>query len=306
MASALFDGNGTPEIPDSKSKKYVILHGGSGNQLFQWAYAHYLNNLGLNVACLFVNKKYSIEHASNCISSFIKDCSHTRIDQMEISDNRILQVLKDPTHRKNPAKFIQRKVTNNSRMTFSYAKLNTKGKYLIGYFQNSDMIHHLKNNIATEIENNLRRKLVSNKLVDSLKNAQIIHIRQGDTMTSQNRNRVGVLGESYYRSLPLERELPVIVLTDDVEGAKKTLGSKKIDGFYGPSDLDVPATLGVMAAASKLFCANSTLAWWGGILALNNGAEVFIPDPFFLNVSPDPDAAFHYPGFKTIKSEFMS
>ena len=291
---------------DEDDLQFVILHGGAGNQLFQWAYAHYLNSLGRNVRCLFVKKKYSIKHANQCISNFLDSCNEIVFDELEIPNQKLLRVLHDPTHNKNPINLLPGKISKTLTSPFSYSSLSNTEDYLLGYFQESEMVHRLSEHLIVDLEESLFAKSHLSNLEIKLYGSQIIHVRQGDTMRFENRQRVGVLSKDYYSSLETNKNLPLIVLTDDINGAKKVVESLNVDGFYGPEELDVPATLRVMSRASSLYCANSTLAWWGGFLASKNGGDVYVPDPFFLNVNPDPGKAFRYPGFQTIKSQFMS
>lgn len=285
--------------------KYVVLHGGAGNQLFQWAYAHHLHSLGHEVRCLFVNKKYSIQHASVCISNFVKDCDELEIKHLDIPDERLLGALRDPTHTKNPISFFTKSVSNNLNNPFEYKGDWKLAKYQIGYYQNSQMVFSQREHLLSHLEECLNELSNPKKNESELYGSQIIHIRQGDTMTIENRRRVGVLNTTYYESLILDKSRPVFVLTDDVYGAKKIVGKLKVDGFYGPNELSVPETLKVMSKSARLYCANSTLAWWGGVLAEKNGSEVYIPNPFFLNVHPKPGRAFLYPGFRSLPSKFL-
>ena len=285
--------------------RFVILHGGAGNQLFQWAYAHFLHSLGHEVRCLFVNKKYLIQHASICISDFVEDCYEIKIEQIDVPKNILLGVLKDPTHRKNPISLLTKNVSNNLKTPFEFNVISKLGKYNLGYYQNFEVVYLLREHLLSHLEKSLYNTIEPDINEAALYGSQIIHVRQGDTMTLENRRRVGVLNTSYYESLKIDKSSPVFVLTDDVKGAKNILGSLKVDGFYGPNDLDVAATLRVMSKSSRLYCANSTLAWWGGVLAEKNGGEVYIPDPFFLNISPKPGVAFLYPGFRSMQSKFL-
>ena len=181
-----------------------------------------------------------------------------------------------------------------------------KEKYHQGYFQNHEIVSVVKEVVVPELIKSLfSRKSATSELEKKLFGAQIIHVRQGDTMTPQNMQRVGVLSSEYYFNIPKRSDVLNIVLTDDPTGAKKIIDHRKVDAFLGPEELDVAATLRVRANASSLYAANSTLAWWGGVLAKDKGAEVYIPKPFFRNVNPKPGVAFDFPGFKFFRSKFM-
>ena len=282
----------------------VVLHGGAGNQLFQWAYGHYLACIDFKVSYKFYEKPYSLAHASQSISEYIDSCEHGTFLSVKLPMSKLLRTLADPTHPRSPISRIPGFVVNSLENTFLSEPLTKVGKFNFGYFQNFNYVFELRETIIPELTRSLFSKKISDFEV-SLYGSEIIHVRQGDTMTLKNMSRVGVLDSRYYESIPPKFANKRIVLTDDVAGAEKTLSNSDIDAFIGPDQLDVASTLRVMSRSSKLYAANSTLAWWGGFLAQNNGAEVYIPEPFFLNVLPDSKNAFHYPGFKLKKSEFM-
>jgi len=282
----------------------VVLHGGAGNQLFQWAYGHYLASLDFEIKYKFYEKPYSLAHASQSISEFIDSCEHGQFLNVKLPTNKLMRTFADPTHPKSPISWIPGLVINSLENTFLSEPLSKVGRSNLGYYQNFSYIFELRTTIISELTSSLFSKNISD-YEDSLYGSEIIHIRQGDTMTLKNMSRVGVLSSRYYESIPPKSTIKRIVLTDDVEGAKKILSNTDIDAFFGPDEMDVATTLRVMSKSLKLYAANSTLAWWGGFLAQNNGAEVHIPEPFFLNVVPDSKNAFHYPGFKLKKSEFM-
>lgn len=94
-----------------------------------------------------------------------------------------------------------------------------------------------KDELYTEI-----RKLISRSIQYSIPiehGTEVIHIRQGDTMTPQNIKRVGLLSSKYYEQI-LEKKsnLLRIVVTDDLVGARKTLCNLDIDLWFGPKDLN--------------------------------------------------------------------
>jgi hypothetical protein len=285
-------------------EKSVVLHGGAGNQLFQWAYGHYLSTLNYKINYKFYEKPYSLEHASKSISSFIENCEHGKFLNVTLPSHKLLRSFADPTHPKNPVLQVPFIIQNSLENTFLHEGFPKVGKLNLGYYQNFAYVHELREMLNAE----LTKSLFKNNESDFEKNlygCEIIHIRQGDTMTSKNMSRVGVLSSNFYKKIPSITSRERIVLTDDVKGAKKTLIDTNVDAFFGPDEMDVATTLRVMSKSSILYAANSTLGWWGGFLGLHKGAEVHIPEPFFLNVSPNPKDAFHYPGFILKESDFM-
>jgi hypothetical protein len=289
-----------------KKLKSIILHGGIGNQLFQWSFGHYLYLKGFRTRYVFFEKPYSLLHASESLGKFLDNCPHGNFQNIQLPSNRILAVLKDPSHQKSPKRLFPKLLSNTEYDPFFVKSYSLKEKYHLGYFQNHEIVSFVREAVVPELMNSLfSKKSATLELENELSGAQVIHVRQGDTMTTRNMGRVGVLSSEYYADIPKRTGVLNIVLTDDPAGAKKIIDNRKIDAFLGPEELDVAATLRVMAHASSLYAANSTLAWWGGILAQSKGAEVHIPKPFFRNVNPRPGHAFDFPGFKFLESKFM-
>jgi hypothetical protein len=289
-----------------KELKSIILHGGLGNQLFQWSFGHYLISKGFRARFIFFEKPYSLLHASESLGKLLNNCTHGSFHSITLPSIRALAVIQDPSHPKSPKRWLPKLLSDTGDDPFFAKSYNFKEKYHQGYFQNHEIVSAVKEVVVPELMKSLfSQKSATSELEAKLFGAQVIHVRQGDTMTPQNMRRVGVLSSEYYSSIPKRSGVMSIVLTDDPAGAKKIIDYRKVDAFFGPEELDAAATLRVMTHASTLYAANSTLAWWGGILAQFRGGEVYIPNPFFLNVNPKPEDAFEYSGFKTLQSKFM-
>jgi hypothetical protein len=291
----------------SQNRTYsVILHGGLGNQLFQWSYGHQLAVSGNPVQFTFYKRPYLLEHTNASLGKFLPNCMHGSFLERDLPNNRMGRLLLDPLHRWNFFSKALGRVLDTTGNPFIETNqfMHSNKTIHFGYFQTFYSVMTVESLILREIwgvlENRTRTQLENN-----LAGLEVIHVRQGDTLTLSNMKKVGVLSSKYYNQMPKKSATPRIVLTDDVEGAKRLLPQLNIQAFFGPSELDVYQTLGVMARSSTLFTANSTLSWWGGLLAHSRGAEVHIPDPFFRNFHPDPALSFAHPGFNLLKSQFM-
>ena len=290
----------------NKHMQQVILHGGLGNQLFQWSYGHQLALKGREVEFSFYKRPYILEHTSTSLGEFMPNCSHCSFTEIDLPKSRLGRVLLDPLHKRNVFSKAWGAVIDTSNNPFTYSlpiSSRKKGSHF-GYFQAFESPMAGEEILLKELWYTLEGR-TRTPLEIELEGAEIIHVRQGDTLTMSNMKKVGVLSSDYYSQLPRQSERPRVVLTDDIEGAIKALPQVRIDDIYGPSDLDVYQTLGVMARAHTLYTANSTLSWWGGFLARSRGAEVYIPHPFFREFHPDPKLSFAYPNFQLMNSYFM-
>lgn len=282
----------------------LILQGGFGNQLFQWAYSHYLYNSQGYALWYFFKKEYAVKHAAVPLANIMRDCAHGSFRIKQLPSNRVLRNLIDPTSTYNPLKNLRGYLQDYSNDPFAIPHRKKTTLYLSGYFQNWQIVDAVRYVVFKELSETLFKEGKS-ELERKLMGTQIVHIRQGDTLEPANRMRVGVLSRRYYENLPPKRGEKRYVITDDLVGASRLLKGLDFDGIYGPEEVNALAALRIMSCASKLFTANSTLSWWGGFLAIHQGGEVVIPHPFFRNVSPDPGEAFIFPEFAILSSDFI-
>jgi len=127
---------------------------------------------------------------------------------------------------------------------------------------------------------------------------QVLHIRGTDLKGSI----YGSLSKKYYNSIHFG-EMPVIVLTDDLAHAKMLTQELTIYQFLSPAELNPWEALSVMRNSKKIYVSNSTLAWWGAYLSLENKSEVFIPRPFYKG-SDLHEFPLHVEGFTYLNSDF--
>jgi hypothetical protein len=281
----------------------VILHGGLGNQLFQWAFAHKLALEIADVEFLFLEYENGLSHTKNSLLNIVSNCEHGKLSSKRIPSKKVLRIFNDPIHRYNPRRYVTLQIEDFTKNPFEISERFRGNKFYYGYFQNFQIPHDLENILFEELWSNLKF-FKKNPLEDMLKDTEIIHIRQGDTTTFSNMKKVGVLDFSYYDNLP-KTTGKRFVITDDFKGAQKTLQGLKVDGIFGPDQVDAVSALRIMANSKRLFTANSTLSWWGAFLAQKNGAEVFIPEPFFRSTNPMPGNSFMYPEFNLLPASFM-
>jgi hypothetical protein len=159
-----------------------------------------------------------------------------------------------------------------------------------------------------EIENALKDIKLPKSLSELVGKSLVIHVRQGDYVDLKS--TFGVLASNYYENLLKVNAnqfvgRSIIVVTDDIVGARKTLMNIKVDVFLGPKELGSWETLKLMSVAPMLITANSTLSWWGAFIASKAGAEVYMPNPWFKDLYDWPRDAYYFPQARLVQSDFI-
>ena len=286
--------------------KNVVLHGGVGNQLFQFSFGHYLINSGFPTNFIFYKKEYELKHTRVFLETYFPICQHGDYKLGELPKSRAIRIIKDPTHPKNPLSYFRRSLSNDLSEPFKIPRATTNHHFYLGYYQNAQMVYELRETLIPELVKAISISPLG-EVEKQLIGAEVIHLRLGDLLTEKNKLATGVLDLSYYENLPSRGANRRVGVTDDLAMAQEVLRKLKIDDFFGPEELDVKKTLGVMARSSLLFTGNSTLSWWGGVFAQHLGGEVFIPEPFYRNVTPrQSPETYDYPGFNKLPSSFLA
>jgi hypothetical protein len=130
---------------------------------------------------------------------------------------------------------------------------------------------------------------------------QYIHVRRGDYVTSDS--TYGLIGARHYKRF-INKELPVVIGTDDVESAASVINDLNPDFVFSSSNSSAWQALKMMAMADSLVLANSTLSWWGGFMASNRGNAVYSPTPFYKDDIKN-DELLQYKKFTKVDSEFL-
>lgn len=292
----------------SPRSNVVLLNGGLGNQLFQFAYLHNLSSKKKgSISCHFPKSSSSRDFMLQELCDF---CDHVNKVQSNYSKllSLRLRVLGFLNYRfPDFFKHFLAHLDFTEQHAYLHSPIDDSYKYYSGYFQNWRYVYDSINEIESEIQSVLKNHVKKLPELFLESDYGIVHYRQGDLL--DYRRTMGVLNVEYFQmaiSTALKtsgRPIKVIVLTDDKMAALRNL-SHVADRVYGPEEISEWQGLAAMSNAKFVITANSTFSWWGALLASKKGAEILIPSPWFLNWNPSPGDAFNYPGFKTLPSIF--
>lgn len=277
------------------------LSGRLGNQLFQWGFAHKLaQHYGTKVN-LFMDSSHANGFSGDDLFSNLLECKHIQsATRKDIVGFGIKSLDKATTLSPSLVTKLEKKFgllrTKNSYIIPNLPQLEPK--IVTGFYINSKSIEQDEDLLLPEL-----RKLIGDipTPVDLPKRYQYVHIRRGDYVTSATTH--GLIGVEHYKRL-IQRDLPLVIGTDDIKTSESIISELMPTLVYSPSNSSAWQALKMMAMAESLILANSTLSWWGGFLASNNGKAVFSPSPFYKN-DLESEEHLQYKRFTRVNSEFL-
>ena len=245
-----------------------------GNILFLWAFAQSISRKNYeNIEITF--DKFNL----SSYSSYIEIRKYLENEKVFFAINNWLGLLLKIID------FTGTKFPSLSKIISSVFKVHNgenipnfkKVKIIRGYFQDLVYFEGIKHQIFEKISNILSTIFVERHLgsrfPDLNDKYQVIHLRLGDYKNEP----FGVI-KIFENTKLLDSGLPVIVCTDgDASEIQKRL-TYEPKLVLTPLNTDGWEVLAVMAKAEIVITSNSTLSWWGGVVACHNGGKSYFPN----------------------------
>jgi hypothetical protein len=292
------------------TRKTIVISGGLGNQLFQFSFAHYLVkefNARISLYAPFPKnggRDFKLQSlCANCNHiDFVRTKRSWRID----TTFKFLDFVNNNNFNGWLSRLIE-KYVHVERNAYISEEVKSSARLYSGYFQHWYYVAQSQSLFDCELNGIVTGS--ESMGVRSSYNGDygVVHFRRGDLINF--RSSMGLLKDAYFiKAIEIARAelnpaIRLVVLSDDKSAAVKVF-SGITEEIFGPSDIEEWEALNVMSTARFVITSNSTFSWWGAFLCFQNGGEAYLPSPWFLNWSPDPRNAFHFPGFKVIPSDF--
>lgn len=282
-------------------RKFVVLAGGLGNQLFQIAGALSATDQGVHAITCLGNPKGHAGKLEVLFLDFQGRVQFVKCEKRHYLSPLVFRAMLSlaTTKRDLPDKSPYRKVLllvagmifSAHLRTLVYPRISrgvghdpnfgdTKGNLFIGYFQThriSPSVKDLITNTLNQIESK-ELKLKGNSL------EALIHIRLGDYRSEPT---FGVLNKKYFSTalelMEIDEPISKIsVFSDEPEAALRLIPSNyfnrvNVDELADESPL---VTLCRMRGYKSYILANSTFSWWAAYTS--NPKNVYAPDPWFV------------------------
>lgn len=269
-------------------RKYVLLQGGLGNQLWQLAFAHKLarnSSVKLVYISNLLTSNSHLERGVEVLKRVLEKCKH-RI-QIEEHDFRNpcsrLRFVPESKYAKlfgNPSQFLDSSNFSSEELIRMDCTQVTK---FIGFFQSLNFISNEVSSVLIELEDSFHSDSLPTKFQDFSYNV-FIHVRGGDYLHAKHRNTLGLLSSEYYRKLreilDLELRKDFVVFSDDPSRVEDLFPNLADNQILAQENFNEFESLFLMSRASTACIANSTFSWWGGKLAQERGGRLIAPYPW--------------------------
>lgn len=282
-------------------RKFVVIAGGLGNQLFQIAGALSTTDEVVHVVtCIGNPRRYAGELEVSSLDfqgrvQFAKCKKRHFLLPLAFRAMLSLATTKRDLPDKSPyrmaIRFLAGTVFSVHLRSLVYPRISTgvgydpkfraaKGNLFIGYFQSHRIASSVKELLINALD-----KIESNQLMPKGNSSEtLIHVRLGDYRSEPT---FGVLGLQYFSNALnlLEREVPIsemFVFSDEPAAALKVIPPNYFDRIkIGEITEESPLiTLCRMRGFENYVLANSTFSWWAAYTSA--ATNVFFPDPWFV------------------------
>jgi hypothetical protein len=263
----------------------IILSGGLGNQMFQYALYMALKekkiNVKLDISLYYLTKMHHGYELEKCfgISEAITEYNKWHLLKLRFA-----------------LKYKIKSLVFSDLLFYNQEVFNTRCKYVNGNWQSEKYFMQIENVIRdTFVFQNVDTENVkiANEMANS--NSIALHIRRGDYL--ENSIYSGACTEDYYsKAIDLilnktnhQENIIFYVFSDD-----KLYSEKFIENFETPVKLininsgnDSFKDLYLMSQCKHNIIANSTFSWWGAWLNNNSDKIVIAPQKWFVSCNED-------------------
>jgi hypothetical protein len=277
-----------------------------GSQLFIWAFAKYIKELHHERVVIFNDSFHAGELSE--LQEFMQ--ATIQANQIYLKQMNTLGLISKTADKLSSMDVKLRqafgyffRIQQQVNPYLYFEPIATSGAIIRGFFQNPTYAEAVHSSVIADLNQYTLRILDekrSNLNSVLLRNDyQVLHIRRGDYIGSS----FGVLDLQYLNG-QLREDLPLIVTTDS------DISQIDLPTFIKPEEIFTPQTasgweaISIIAGAKRVYSSNSTLSWWGSYIALNRGAEVFLPEPWHKSISV---SEFHFETsrMKVIPAQFI-
>ncbi|HAU8253648.1 TPA: hypothetical protein I7148_20500 [Vibrio vulnificus] len=267
---------------------YTKLDGGLGNQFFQLLAAFHFSKHDSSKICVLENNcNTSVVRSLFQDLKFVSNEACPNFANFVINDSFLNKIRKSLLKKIPPS--ISKYIYWNEGVNYNLADLDINDVILDGYWQDLSLISG-----CIEV---LKERVLAYKFSENfyeVKNLMMerecinVHVRRGDYLNSQFKNKFDVCGVSYYldaigRATNMVGNSPTInIFTNDQEWCFDNLGNKfeNVNVISARGYLTDFEEMILIGLAKCVVIPNSTFSWWGAVLS-EQAENVICPKSWF-------------------------
>ncbi len=266
----------------SSQRVVVILSGGIGNQLFQFAAGLSLSTR-LNAELILDLSWYK----------HVRRVSRRRMELEQFIDFKNVKAIDSPIHPRliwmGRMLLGQQIITDSQYCPDAFMKFVTdRNLSLLGHWQSEQYFSNVAKEIRTSISLHTFLSASSGEEARSIRSSECIglHVRRGDYVTNPKSNAFhGVCEKDYYlagveRIRQLSKVHKVFIFSDDPEWCTENL-KLDIETRYLDSSICDTDQLKLITLCNHHVISNSSFSWWAAWLGAKEGQRVVYPKGWF-------------------------
>lgn len=281
----------------------VLLQGGLGNQLFQLAWAKYIESVSAGtVSC---NSKLLLSrgiHGGIRLSDLI-DFDHTQSSENCIFfESGVVAKIARLIFRKAHIRQLGGRVLYDydANTTFDQACNAMKSKFHFGYFQYVQSALYFRDELLSLILKDHIALLATGKELYSTSVG--VHVRRGDFLLSTDPHHKVMDEHYYFKAIEHFKGRHFVIFTDDKNWCEAVFKGQNFEicGLLGTDVKPAIADFLSLICCKDYIIGTSTFAWWAAFLSFNRSPMVYMPR---VNLPFQSEASNQLIGWNYILSE---
>lgn len=269
------------------------LHGGLGNQLFQYALGRSLSikhNVPLKYDANLCTDNLERPLKLNLFNIKAERATNEEIEKY-LNRNKISNRLKDKIYKILNTNYFDREIVEEQFFHFDPNIINKvhSNAYLMGYWQSEKYFNLIRGKLLEELTLIEPPTELNSKMLQKISssNSVAVHIRRGDYVSNP-------LTQAYHGTCPISYYMQAVkiiadtinnphffIFSDDPGWSKKNI-KIKYKHSYIDFNLDKDyEDLRLMSACKNNIIANSSFSWWAAWLNKNNSKKIIAPVNWF-------------------------
>ena len=146
-------------------------------------------------------------------------------------------------------------------------QLNDGDYYIRGLWQRTEYFDDIRDTIIKDFDFKYSLEEKDKKIIDDLTSGKCIaiHLRGGDFVNK----KYDLCDKKYYENAlkSMDKELPLIIFTDDIKYAKEVFKEYKIKEYVSHGTENSITDMYMLSLAKNIIISNSTFSFWGAYLS---------------------------------------